>query len=61
MVHPLTSVFVAAAVFAGGAAAQIDKGKAPPAIPFLKTWNGAPASFDDFDGRVVILKFSETW
>jgi hypothetical protein len=41
--------------------AQIAKGSPAPAIPFVKTWNDAPASWDDLAGKVVILKFSETW
>jgi hypothetical protein len=61
MVHPLTSVLVAATLLAGGVSAQIAKGQAAPAIAFEKVWNNGPESFDDLAGRVVILKFSETW
>ncbi|MBL8755321.1 MAG: hypothetical protein JNK15_18625 [Planctomycetes bacterium] len=55
------ALFLAAAFLAGGAQAQIAKGSPAPAIPFQKVWNDGPASFDDFAGKVVILKFSETW
>lgn len=61
MVHPLSSLFVAATVLAGGVSAQISKGSPAPAFPFQKVWNNGPESFDDFAGRVVVLKFSETW
>lgn len=50
-----------AAVLAGGVSAQIPKGSPAPAFPFQKVWNNGPESFDDFAGKVVILKFSETW
>jgi hypothetical protein len=55
------SLFAAATVLAAAVPAQIAKGAPAPAIPFVKTWNDAPASFDEFAGKVVILKFSETW
>jgi hypothetical protein len=61
MLHPTSTWLFAGALLLGAAPAQIAKGAVPPAFPFLKTWNGAPASFDDFAGRVVILKFSESW
>jgi hypothetical protein len=60
MVHPV-SLFAVAALLVGGLPAQIAKGAAAPAFPFQKVWNDGPASFDDFGGRIVILKFSETW
>lgn len=61
MVRPWLSLFAAATVLAAAVPAQIAKGAPAPAIPFVKTWNDAPASFDEFAGKVVILKFSETW
>jgi hypothetical protein len=61
MVRPWMSLFAAATVLAAAVPAQIAKGAPAPAIPFVKTWNDAPASFDEFAGKVVILKFSETW
>lgn len=57
-----TAMFLfAAAALVGSAAAQIQKGAPAPAFPFQKVWNNGPESFDDFAGKVVILKFSETW
>lgn len=61
MAHPLSSLFVTATLLAVGATAQIQKGSLAPAFPFQKVWNNGPESFDDFAGRVVVLKFSETW
>lgn len=55
-----TFLFAAAALL-GSASAQIQKGAPAPAFPFQKVWNNGPESFDDFAGRVVVLKFSETW
>lgn len=60
MVHPIACV-VAGALLAFPVSAQIAKGATPPEIPFQKVWNDGPASFADFAGKVVILKFSETW
>ena len=59
MLRPL-SLF-AATVLCGGAAAQVPAGSPAPALAFQKGWNDAPVSFDDLAGKVVILKFSETW
>lgn len=61
MVRPWMSLFAAATLIAAAVPAQIAKGAPAPAIPFVKTWNDAPASFEEFAGKVVILKFSETW
>ncbi|MFY9344006.1 MAG: hypothetical protein WAT39_16070 [Planctomycetota bacterium] len=61
MVHRLSQYLVAGTLLAGALSAQIQKGQEPPPIPFKKVWNDGPASFDDFAGKVVILKFSETW
>lgn len=61
MASPVLSALVAAAFVAAVLPAQIAKGSPAPAIPFVKTWNNAPASWDDLAGKVVILKFSETW
>ncbi|MBM3974123.1 MAG: hypothetical protein FJ301_08500 [Planctomycetes bacterium] len=61
MANRLFSVLAAATLVVAAAPAQVAKGAPAPAIPFVKTWNDAPASFDDFAGKVVILKFSETW
>lgn len=50
-----------AALFAGAATAQIQKGTKAPSFEFEKVWNDGPASFDDLDGRLVLLDFSQTW
>lgn len=53
---------VAALCFAlGGAVAQVQKGAAPPSFEFEKVFNDGPTSFEELDGRVVILDFSATW
>ena len=49
-----------ALVAAGGAAAQ-QKGSTPPPIEFVKVWNDGPESFDELEGKVVILDFGATW
>ncbi len=61
MVLRTTPLFAAALLLAGGVSAQVAKGSPAPAIPFQKVWNDGPASFDDLAGKVVILKFSESW
>jgi hypothetical protein len=61
MFHRFPTCLVAGALLAGAVSAQIQKGQLPPPIPFKKVWNDGPASFDDFAGKVVILKFSESW
>ena len=55
------SMFAMAALLGSAAVAQVAKGSPAPVLTFEKTWNDAPASFDELAGRVVILKFSETW
>ncbi len=61
MVHRVTLLFAAAALLGSVLPAQLQKGALPPEIPFLKVWNDGPANFADFAGKIVILKFSETW
>ena len=61
MTRPWMPLFAAATLLAAAVPAQIAKGAPAPAIPFVKTWNDAPASWDDLAGKVVILKFSESW
>jgi hypothetical protein len=56
----LPSVAVAALLL-GAAPAQFTKGQTPAPMTFVKVWNDGPATFDDLAGRVVILKFTETW
>ncbi len=60
MLRPI-SLFAAAALLGSAAVAQVAKGSPAPALAFQKVWNDGPASFDDLAGKVVILKFSETW
>lgn len=47
-------------VAAGGLTAQ-QKGAPPPPIEFVKVWNDGPESFDELEGKVVILDFGATW
>jgi hypothetical protein len=54
-------MFATAALLASTLVAQIPTGAPAPAFPFDKVANNAPDSFADFAGRVVVLKFSETW
>jgi len=52
---------MAALLVGGGSLAAQHIGSVPPAFDFEKVWNDGPASFDEFEGKVVILDFSETW
>lgn len=61
MVSRPVSMFATAVLLGSALVAQVAKGSAAPAFPFQKVWNDAPESFDDLAGKVVILKFSETW
>lgn len=61
MFHRIPSCLVVGALLTGALAAQVPKGQVPPPFAFKKVWNDGPASFDDFAGKVVILKFSESW
>ncbi len=54
-------VFAAALLLAGAGTAQVMKGTAPPAFEFQKVWNDGPAAFDELEGKLVILDFSQTW
>jgi hypothetical protein len=61
MFHRFPTCLVAGVLLTGAVSAQFQKGQVPTPIPFKKVWNDGPASFDDFAGKVVILKFSESW
>jgi len=54
-------LLMAALALAGGSLVAQQKGSAPPAIEFVKVWNDGPASFDELEGKVVILDFGATW
>lgn len=57
-----TSVIVTAALaLAGGTSVAQQKGSAPPAIEFVKVWNDCPDSFEELEGKVVVLDFGATW
>jgi hypothetical protein len=58
---PMICSSAAVALLASAIVAQVPKGAPAPKFPFLKVWNDGPAGFEDFAGKVVILKFSETW
>jgi hypothetical protein len=57
----VSTVLVAATLLGGVAPAQVRKGGAPPEFEIEKTWNGAPKSFAEFAGKVVLLDFAQTW
>ena len=52
---------MAALLVGGGSLVAQQIGSAPPAFEFEKVWNDGPKSFDEFEGKVIILDFSETW
>ncbi|MAD33275.1 MAG: hypothetical protein CMJ88_05910 [Planctomycetes bacterium] len=54
-------IVAASALAAVGPLVAQQKGAAPPPIEFVKVWNGAPESFDELEGKVVILDFGATW
>ncbi|MCC6781806.1 MAG: hypothetical protein IT457_03100 [Planctomycetes bacterium] len=62
MSNPIRVAVAAAAVLlAGPAAAQLAKGTVAPAFEFAKVWNDGPASFDELQGKLVVLEFFATW
>jgi hypothetical protein len=48
-------------LFAAAAPAQLAKGSPAPAFEIAKVWNDGPAKFDEFEGKLVILDFAQTW
>lgn len=52
---------MAALLVGGGTAFAQQVGSAPPEFGFEKVWNNGPASFEEFEGKVVVLDFSESW
>jgi hypothetical protein len=52
---------VAALTCLGGSLLAQAKGSAPPEIEFVKVWNDCPATFEELEGKVVILDFGATW
>jgi hypothetical protein len=54
-------LIMAALALAGGTLAAQQKGSAPPAIEFVKVWNDDPATFEELEGKLVILDFAATW
>lgn len=51
----------AALLLASAAPAQLAKGSVAPAFEIQKAWNDGPTKFDEFDGKLVILDFAQTW
>ncbi|MFN3240785.1 MAG: hypothetical protein ACE37K_04655 [Planctomycetota bacterium] len=49
------------ALLSAGTLAAQQKGSTPPPIEFVKVWNDGPESFDELEGKVVILDFGATW
>jgi hypothetical protein len=62
MVQPsfLTGVAVVAFCLAP-VSAQVAKGGSAPSFKIEKAWNDGPTSFEDLQGKVVILDFAQTW
>jgi len=60
MITPM-HVLSAAGLALGAATAQVAPGQAAPEVEFGKVLNGGPTSWQELDGRVVLLDFSETW
>ena len=62
MIRTTSRVVVAAlALVSAGTLAAQQKGSTPPPIEFVKVWNDGPESFDELEGKVVILDFGATW
>lgn len=61
MNHTLRYAAVALLATAAVAPAQIAKGATAPSFEIQKGWNDAPATFDEFEGKLVILDFAQTW
>ena len=59
--HARTLALAAIALSSGVAIAQVRKGDTPPEFTFIQGWNGAPKSFADLAGKVVILDFAQSW
>ena len=45
----------------GVATAQIRKGDTLPEFAFIQGWNGAPKTYAELAGKVVILDFTQSW
>lgn len=58
--HNLSAAF-AAALLAGMAPAQLDKGARAPTFDVKKVWNDGPSSFEALQGKVVLFEFFATW
>lgn len=52
---------MAALLVGGGTLLAQQVGSAPPEFEFEKVWNDGPSSFEEFEGKVVVLDFSESW
>jgi hypothetical protein len=59
MFAPLRTLSTAL-LFAAVAFAQ-QPGQAAPSFEFLATWNDAPKTFAELEGKVVIFDFARTW
>lgn len=52
---------LAAAVLTGAASAQVAVGTPAPEFDFQASFNDAPASFAEFEGKLVLVEFFATW
>lgn len=56
-----TAAILAAAGFAPATVAQWEPGADAPAFEIRHGWNGAPRTFAEMRGKVVLLEFMATW
>lgn len=56
-----SAALLAAAAFAPRATAQFDRGDEAPEFEIKHGWNGAPRTFAEMRGKVVLLEFMATW
>ena len=49
------------AAFAAGALPGQQPGQPAPEVEFGKVFNNGPASWEETDGKLILLDFSETW
>ncbi|MCB9879385.1 MAG: hypothetical protein H6835_17455 [Planctomycetes bacterium] len=61
MRSPLRWLSLAAVLCTPAILSAQNKGQLAPVLEIEKAWNGAPESFDDLVGHVVILDFAQTW
>ncbi|MGE3171498.1 MAG: hypothetical protein AB7O97_02655 [Planctomycetota bacterium] len=61
MRHPHLPAVALAALLSSPGLCQLPAGTAAPAFDIDHAWNDGPASFAEFEGKLVILDFAQTW